>query len=246
MTSLILPAFLASVAGSLHCAGMCGPFAAFWSEPGSARGSLRAGLAYHGARLITYAALGALAGGAGRALDEAVSGRVRAGAALAAGLVLVAWGLAGLLRHWGVRLPSLPLPRTFATCAGRAMSSLREKPPAMRAAIVGLLTTLLPCGWLHAFVLAAAATGSAPAGALFMAAFWAGTVPVLSAVGGGAGLLRGPLRRHAPALSAATVLLLGVLALIHHARVLSSPEPCHDPNAPLTRALVTRSAGGAR
>src|SRR5690606_26485689 len=43
----------------------------------------------------------------------------------------------------------------------------------------GVLTALLPCGWLHGFVLAAAATRSASSGALLLSVFWLGTAPAL-------------------------------------------------------------------
>ncbi|MBE7450024.1 MAG: sulfite exporter TauE/SafE family protein [Kofleriaceae bacterium] len=42
-----------------------------------------------------------------------------------------------------------------------------------RAALLGLLSAALPCGWLWAFVVVAAGTGSPVGGALVMTAFWA-------------------------------------------------------------------------
>lgn len=240
MTSLVVAAFLASLAGSLHCAGMCGPFAAFWASAGPGERS-RAAAAYHGVRLITYTGLGALAGALGQALEFAAGGRLRAVAALLAGLLLVAWGLVGLARHAGLRLSALralPVTDALGGLFRRLSGALRGLPPLRRAAMTGLLTTLLPCGWLHAFVLAAAATGSPVMGAALMAAFWAGTVPMLTAVGAGLLAATGPLRRHAPAISAACVLLAGVVALVVHARALAAPAPCHDPNAATTQRLV--------
>lgn len=44
----------------------------------------------------------------------------------------------------------------------------------------GILLALLPCGWLHTFVLGAVATQSGLRGSLFLGAFWLGTLPALS------------------------------------------------------------------
>jgi sulfite exporter TauE/SafE len=52
---------------------------------------------------------------------------------------------------------------------------------------LGLFSALLPCGWLHTFVISAIATGSAAKGAALLMAFWAGTVPALAL---GVGLLK--------------------------------------------------------
>ena len=48
--------------------------------------------------------------------------------------------------------------------------------------VVGLLTALLPCGWLYTYVVAAIATKSPWAGALTLFLFWLGGLPALSAV----------------------------------------------------------------
>ncbi|MCA9290366.1 MAG: sulfite exporter TauE/SafE family protein, partial [Phycisphaerales bacterium] len=102
-----------------------------------------------------------------------------------------------------------PLGRLFQR--GHAFAMRRR--PATRALTIGLLTTLLPCGWLYAFAITAAGTGSAPLGALTMAVFWLGTVPVLVGLGVGVQRLAGPLRRHVPTVTAAALVLVGVVAL---------------------------------
>ena len=89
-----------------------------------------------------------------------------------------------------------------------------DRPPVVRATVVGLLSGVLPCGWLWAFVVTAAGTGSALGGVMVMAAFWAGTVPVLLALGLGAQILSVPLRRHIPAITAVILVALGLYAII--------------------------------
>jgi sulfite exporter TauE/SafE len=84
---------------------------------------------------------------------------------------------------------------------------------ATRAWLTGLLTTMLPCGWLYVFVATAGGSGSVRSGVLTMAVFWLGTVPALLAVGLGAQRLFGPLRQRLPMLSATLVLVMGLLSI---------------------------------
>jgi sulfite exporter TauE/SafE len=211
--ALLAAVLVASLAGSLHCAGMCGGLVVFATAGDDGRGARRllGHAAYSGGRLVSYSALGAAAGGVGAALDLAgAMAGVHRGAALVAGATMIAWGVGSLLALRGVRvLPAacgLPLVRrAFAAAAGR--------PAAARALLVGLLTGLMPCGWLWAFLVTAAGTGSPGAGAAVMGAFWLGTVPVLLAAGLGAQLLASPLRRRLPAVTAVVLVVLGLAAI---------------------------------
>lgn len=64
-------ALVLGLAGSLHCAGMCGPLALALPASGN-RGTFITGrLLYNGGRVLTYALLGALFGAVGGALHLA-------------------------------------------------------------------------------------------------------------------------------------------------------------------------------
>ncbi len=217
MIALLTTVVLASVVGSLHCVGMCGPFVAFYAGAdgsGGVRRLLSHGV-YSGGRLLSYLALGAAAGAVGAALDLAgsLAGFHRV-AAVVAGVAMVSWGALALLRLWGVGLFHHTGSGPFARLVRRGFSVVGGKPPLVRAAIVGLLSGLLPCGWLWAFLVTAAGTGSAVGGIAVMAAFWLGTVPALVAVGLGAQLIGAPLRRHIPAVTALLLIALGTFAII--------------------------------
>jgi sulfite exporter TauE/SafE len=215
MTTLLATVLVASLAGSLHCVGMCGPFVAFYAGGDASRGARRllSHATYSAGRLAAYATLGLAAGSIGAALDLAgsLAGFQRV-AAVAAGAVMIAWGVLALLRIRGVRV----LPRSASSTAWlqRAFRVVANTPPVLRAGAVGLLSGLLPCGWLWAFLVAAAGTGSAAGGAAVMGAFWLGTVPALLAVGLGAQLLAAPLRRHVPAVTAVLLVALGIFAIV--------------------------------
>jgi sulfite exporter TauE/SafE len=221
MSALVWAVLAASLLGSPHCAGMCGGFVAFYAGGEAARGARRLAThaAYHGGRLLTYMLLGVAAGILGRGLDLAGSAAgLQRGAALAAGLLMMAWGLLWLLQARGLRLAPR-LPRPVQRLVQEALAQLGGRPPLVKALALGLLSTLLPCGWLYAFALSAAGTGDPLVGALVMAVFWLGTLPVLMALGLGVQALAGPLRRHLPALSALLLLAIGAWTVAGRAAI---------------------------
>ncbi|MEC9374591.1 MAG: sulfite exporter TauE/SafE family protein [Planctomycetota bacterium] len=225
MTALILAVFIASLSGSLHCAGMCGAFVAFavtGADPSKKSGVAAPLAAYHVGRLLTYATLGAIAGALGAAIDlgGAAVGLQRA-AAVFAGVMMVGFGVIVLLRHRGVKLPRAPLPPGMTRLVTRAHAFAARQAPVARGLLIGLSTTLLPCGWLYAFVITAAGTASAPLGALTMTVFWLGTLPILTGIGLGARRLLGPLNRHAPVMIAAGLVIVGLFTISH--RIAAPP-----------------------
>jgi hypothetical protein len=121
------------------------------------------------------------------------------------------------------------VPEWLQRRLGSALVAMRDEPPVARAALTGLLTTLLPCGWLYTFVVTAGGTGSAIAGAGVMVAFWIGTVPMLLAVGFGAQRVLGPFARRLPLAAAALVLVLGLLSIAGrvHAPAMHMAAPMH-------------------
>jgi sulfite exporter TauE/SafE len=217
VTTLLTTVFVASLLGSLHCVGMCGGFVAFYSGADGS-GGLRRLLshgAYSGGRLVAYSILGLGAGAIGAALDLAGSlAGVQRIAAVVAGVVMIVWGVLALLQIGGVKVFRHGSGSAVSRWLGRGIRLVGNRPPLVRAATVGLLSGVLPCGWLWAFVVTAAGTGSALGGVAVMAAFWAGTVPVLLALGLGAQVISVPLRRHIPAVTAVILVALGLYAII--------------------------------
>lgn len=211
--SLVLAVLVASLVGSPHCAAMCGGFVCFYAGAG-AREGLTGHAAYNLGRLVSYASLGLVAGAVGARLDAAgqMAGLQRT-AAVVAGTLMVAWGLARVGAAWGVRVPGLGPSLALQRRLGGVVRAVRDRPLAVRAATLGLVTTLLPCGWLWAFVVTAAGTGSALEGALVMATFWLGTLPVLATLGVGVQRAAGPFRRRLPMVSAAVLVALGLLSI---------------------------------
>lgn len=209
MTALWLTIAVSSLAGSLHCVAMCGPLISL-SGGGSGARSLRLALVHALGRLTTYVALGALAGLVGRAVDVAGDlAAVQRAASIVAGAAIVAWGVRAIAvaRGW------LTVHAAGGTLFRSGLAQLRTRDAARRAWLIGVLTGLLPCGWLWAFVVSAAGTASPWAGAAVMAVFWLGTVPAMTGMLTLGGRLVERARRALPVLSACVLIALGVATL---------------------------------
>jgi len=225
---LALGVLLASLVGSVHCAAMCGAFTCVYADPAASNAtSLRRHLGYNGGRLVAYLLLGTIAGALGLAVNQA-AGATRIAAFVAGGLMIL-WGLDGILAARGTSLLHAPVPAGWRHAMGSALQHVTRQPPMTRAVATGLLTALLPCGWLYVFVVAAAATGSPLRSAAIMAVFWVGTLPMMLAVGHGAQRLLGRFRDRLPVISATAVLLLGVLSIVLHLTGAPMPGMSHVP-----------------
>jgi sulfite exporter TauE/SafE len=166
-------AFMAGLVTSVHCLGMCGPMVCAWSI-GNGTSPLarhRNAALYHGARIISYTTLGAVAGALGtlplRWLD-AHGARV-----LPWLLVLVFLAVALGLGKW------LPKPLILTRPMAKLRLALVRVPVTARATMLGAATPLLPCGPLYLMLTLAMMNGSLARGAQFAAAFGLGTLPLL-------------------------------------------------------------------
>jgi len=221
MTALWAAIFASSLAGSLHCIAMCGPLIGLH---GGAH-SLRLALVHALGRLTTYAALGAIAGAVGRVLDLAGDlAAIQHGAAIAAGIVMLGWGLRSIAIAAGWLTTAGTAPALFT----RGLVQLRARRAVSRAWLVGVLTGLLPCGWLWVFVVSAAGSGGAWRGAAVMAVFWLGTVPAMTGMLAIGGPVLARIRRKLPVISACVVIALGLATLATRWHDAGAPTPhCH-------------------
>ena len=215
--ALVSAVFVASLLGSLHCAGMCGAFVALASGSSSAggwRGAAMTQSAYHVGRLMTYTLLGFAAGAAGSLLNlTSTLAGIRPIAAAVAGATIAAFGIVSILRLGGVQVATLRLPASWTRAVARVNSTAMRRPPVVRAMMIGLFTTLLPCGWLYAFAITAAGTAHPITGAITMIVFWTGTLPALAAVGVGTRSVLGPIGRRLPVATSIALVIIGLYTL---------------------------------
>ena len=234
--TLLLGVLAASLVGSIHCAAMCGAFVCLYSGMIAPRGvaGLPAHVAYNLGRLVSYLTLGFIAGGIGSQIDAlgTLAGVGRA-AAIVAGSLMIAWAVGIIASSFGARRIPLSAPMWARRRLGSFILATRSWTPVFRATATGLLTTLLPCGWLYTFVVTASGTGKPLSGALVMGAFWMGTVPLMLGLGLGLHRTVGPVARRLPVASAVVVLVLGLLSIA--GKVSAAPslsENAHASHAP--------------
>jgi sulfite exporter TauE/SafE len=207
ITSLDLwTAFLLGLVGSLHCAGMCGPLALALPAAGNTTPTYVLGrVAYNTGRIITYCLLGLVVGLAGRTF-------------LLAGLqrwVSIALGVALLIGLFASRRLALSRPVTTAVNQLKSrMSVLLQRRSFAALAVLGLLNGLLPCGLVYVACAGAAATGGIPAGASYMTAFGAGTVPMMLTISLSGKLVPTSLRLKLVKTIPVCVFLLGTLLIL--------------------------------
>ncbi|MDF1825289.1 MAG: sulfite exporter TauE/SafE family protein [Verrucomicrobiales bacterium] len=165
--------FVAGLATSLHCAGMCGLLTCGLGIAGRGPALASVGI-YHACRLIGYAIAGAAFGFIGNQLgfNISLSGVPWIPVLLIAFLIAIFFGLDKKLGA----VPGL----------GKVVMQIKIKtlkfPVNSRAAIIGLATPLLPCGPLYAILALALASGSAIRGMEIMLAFGFGALPAIWAV----------------------------------------------------------------
>jgi hypothetical protein len=223
MLELLAAVLLASLLGSAHCAGMCGPFVLLASEPrlysiaASKPVSVSPWLlamTYHVSRLVVYLILGYLAGLLGSAIDLGGSAvGVQRSAAMLSGFLMVIIGLGVLFKNRLSQPVARLLPKRLVLALQSLYRGTMNLPAFAKSLTIGALSVLLPCGWLYLFVVTASATARPITGMLVMAAFWLGTVPALSVVRLGFGSLSNRLRTMLPSIAAWLVIFSGTYVL---------------------------------
>ena len=236
--TLLLAVLAASVLGSVHCAAMCGGFTCLYAtraggapHPGRALAALPHA-AYNAGRLVSYLTLGAIAGSIGSGVNQLGGlARVSRLAAILSGALLAIWGANTLLAALGFRALEGSAPRAVQVAIGGLLVRIREHSPAVRGAATGLLTTLLPCGWLYAFAATAGGTGNVRDGMLVMLFFWLGTVPMMVAIGATAQRAFGAFQRRLPLVGAGAAVAIGVLTMMGRLSVPPGAPPQHTTHA---------------
>ena len=167
-------ALLAGLVSSVHCVAMCGPLSCAFGPRSADEAASRVSLLsfYHGGKLVSYGVCGALVGGIGGAalsfLEASSIGRV------------VPWVL--VLFFLGVALgvdQKLPKPTFLAGLYQKSQRRFTLLTPHLKAASIGLVSPLLPCGPLYLIFGLCLFSGSATRGAEFALGFGLGTLPLL-------------------------------------------------------------------
>jgi uncharacterized protein len=224
----LFAAFLAGMAGSVHCLAMCGGISGALGMRARRNGAghgkaLAHAVTYQIGRIASYSVAGALVGGFGGILQAtfdfnrvAVVSRILAGFVLflAAIGVLFKWRPLAPLEVLGGRLWIHVAPAARAIPATGLRGSL----------LLGMVWGWLPCGLIYSMLLIAALAGGPLQGAATMLCFGAGTAPAVLAIGMfGGHLWRVAMARGLNLAAGSLLMVFGLLTMLGPLSLHSRP-----------------------
>jgi sulfite exporter TauE/SafE len=168
---------LLGLVSSFHCVGMCGPLALALPMHHLQRTQqfLCIGL-YNLGRVITYSALGALFGWAGRGIYIA---GFQQWFSITMGFVVL---LLAVLYYFLSTPVSPTWMQQFHYRVQQWMGRLLQSPNPLRYILLGMANGLLPCGMVYLAIAGTLSTSSVSESILFMASFGSGTLPAMLAL----------------------------------------------------------------
>ncbi len=175
MLQTAIAAFVMGAVGSFHCIGMCGPLAlALPLKDDSLFSKFTGALLYNSGRIVTYSLFGLLAGTIGQSFSFF---GFQQSLSIAAGALIVL--LVIVPKVFPVAFKNTNITGRFFEKTRHTFSQLFFKKTQSTLFAIGLLNGLLPCGLVYLAIAGATATGKITDAVIFMAAFGAGTLPVM-------------------------------------------------------------------
>ncbi|MDB5628148.1 MAG: hypothetical protein JWQ51_488 [Tardiphaga sp.] len=223
----IIGGALMGLAGSLHCAGLCGGIAAsllLAASPVTTQASRSTALlTTQIGRATSYTLCGALVGGGGAAFAHllALANAQSVLRVIAAGLIVwTGCSVAG----WGRGFSALDRMTMVIAAKGSTTARLHRKAHPL---VMGMLWGFAPCGMVYAAMLNAMMTGSAAQGAQFMAGFGLGTIPAVATAALGVTAMAGrglrlPERATLRRVLGVSIVALGIVSLVEPASSLAA------------------------
>ena len=226
MLDLLLIILLGFLGSFGHCFGMCGPLTvAFSLSKQQENPSWQKQLKFHTllnlGRMLSYTLVGAGIGSLGSVLVEGgqlagIGSNLRHWIAIITGTMLIWFGLGqinpGFLPHIPLLHPLLKGNLHNRLSAG--MIKLSSQTQWWTPALLGMTWGMMPCGFLYAAQIKAAATGNLWQGAATMLAFGIGTLPIMVGVGVSTAFFSKDRRSQLFQLGGWVTLIIGVITLL--------------------------------
>ena len=167
VVTTILPSaiLITGLLGSWHCLGMCGGLVTAMCHSATDLAL------YHFGRLLGYMGLGVAAGSLGYWIGSTPHDWLAILAAVIMAIALISNGILVIRGRHSVGA-TLPVAWVF--------KRITQAPSCVKPCLTGLLSVLLPCGWLYSIVLSLTLVQQPLFAAFIMAAFWLGTLPILT------------------------------------------------------------------
>jgi len=205
--------FIIGVLASFHCVGMCGGLVVtyttrhYTANQDKRTNNSAPHLQYNAGRMISYAIIGGILGGAGSffGVNPTFTGIIT----LLAGGFMVLMGLSLLTHFKWLEKIKLSTPAFIARFLYGQRHTKKPKGPF----IIGLLNGFMPCGPLQAMQLYALASGSITRGALSMGIYALGTIPLMFGFGSFISLISHERIKQVMKFSGAIVIILGLFMI---------------------------------
>jgi uncharacterized protein len=212
---LIWSAFILGLLGNIHCLGMCGPIALLLPlKRGGFFTKILSITLYNLGRILTYTLFGALFGLFGRMLE--LAGFQQYFSLVMGGVIIV-----GLFLPYYMKKTNIVACYMYI-CVGKikgAFKDLLKNRSYFSLFSIGVLNGLLPCGMVYMALAGAVLAGSWYMGALYMAVFGVGTIPVMFAMPYIGGFIKDNIKLRFRKIVPVTVLIFGVLLMLRGANL---------------------------
>lgn len=208
-TIYLLPwaTFIAAIMGSLHCMGMCGGLVVACTSSGDKSSNFF----YQIGRLVSYSFLGLIAGFVGKSFNISnVPKWFSLIPAILIGFLFLSMGI-GILK--GKKL-DFKLPKFFEVIQRKFFrNALAVNSAKLKSFFVGLLSIMLPCGFLYGIVFTVMAFQQPLWGFLALITFWMGTLPAMGLAPNLINKFLRPLVAKKPMIVSFTFILIGILTM---------------------------------
>jgi sulfite exporter TauE/SafE len=207
---MLFSAFILGLLGSFHCVGMCGPIA--FMLPVDRNNALKKALqigVYHLGKLLAYSVIGLVFGLIGKSL-YLFGFQQQLSIFIGILMILVVLIPQRTFNKYNFSKPVYKLISKVKSALGSAM----KKKTMDTFLTIGFLNGFLPCGLVYMAVFAAIASGNALNGALYMAVFGLGTIPLMTTAIYFSQFLKGAARQKIQKAIPVFVVIIGVLFII--------------------------------
>lgn len=173
---MLWSALVLGLLGSFHCIGMCGPIAFLLPLDRKNRSKrILQLISYHAGRLFTYGLLGFVFGLVGKSLNLFGTQQYLS-ILIGVSMILVTLLPSKILNRYHFSRPIYAM----VSKVKNAMGVHLKKKNSSRFFTLGFLNGLLPCGLVYMAIFGAMAGGGASYGALYLALFGLGTIPLMT------------------------------------------------------------------
>jgi sulfite exporter TauE/SafE len=177
--TLLVSAFLLGSAGSLHCAGMCGPLCLLLPINRAARTKRLLLLTFYQlGRVCSYGLIGLLIGLAGRGLYKPA---YQQWFSVSLGVLMLLMAL--LYFYQNSSIESGFVKKYYQSVRRLIIATVKKAHSWHGSLLFGMANGLLPCGMVYMATLGALGTSGLLESTLFMVLFGLGTVPLMFMIG---------------------------------------------------------------